>query len=255
MGARQPYHYGVVPYLTPIQLAKLHAPVVSRFTHLLGHPVSFVTAASFESFAMRLKQRRFDIAFIQPYDYPAAVGELGYIPVARMGDQHRALIVLPPDSPLREVAQLKGRTVALPPVSTPACYLAAVMLREAGLDPQRDVTLRHYKSHESCLQQVLSGSAAACVTPEHALRAFTSRIGITLRVLKESPPSLGPLFVAHPDLPPAARQALQEDILSWADRADGRTILHALGFKTFVPVSTADKEAYTRVAPCSSDPV
>ena len=72
-----PYVYGVIPYISAIELAHLHAPILAEIQRVLDRPVTFRTTSSLETFAARLKQQAYDIAFIQPYDYHAAVVESG----------------------------------------------------------------------------------------------------------------------------------------------------------------------------------
>lgn len=248
-----PYIYGVIPYITAIELARLHAPVLAEIQRVLGRPVTFHTTSSLDMFTARLKQQAYDIAFIQPYDYHAAVVESGYIPLARMDGQHRALIVVVPSSPLRSVRELRGKTLALPPPKTATCYLASTMLRQAGPDPQRDLKLRHYKSHGSCLQQALIGTADACATNYMALQAFQSQRRVRFRVLGESMESPGPLFVVHPRVPSQEREALQGSILSWADTRTGKQLLQAVGLEPFSPSRPEDAVAYEKVTHCAED--
>lgn len=248
-----PYVYGVIPYITAIELARLHAPMLAEIQRVLGRPVTFHTTSSLDMFAARLKQQAYDIAFIQPYDYHAAVVESGYIPLARMDGQNRALIVVVPSSPLHSVEELRGKTLALPPPMTATCYLASTMLRQAGLDPQRDLRLRHYKSHGSCLQQALIGTADACATNHIALRAFQSQRRVRFRVLGESVESPGPLFVVHPRVPPQEREALQRLILRWTDTQTGKQLLHAVGLEPFSKLRPEDAVAYEKVTHCAEN--
>src|SRR5437660_669522 len=56
-------------------------------------------------------------------------------------------VLVPPDSPLKSTADLKGKTIATPPgwvtpfVSTNGLWFIHQELRAAGLDPAKDVTL------------------------------------------------------------------------------------------------------------------
>jgi ABC-type phosphate/phosphonate transport system substrate-binding protein len=252
-GPSRAYDYGVVPYVTPIQLAKLHASIVSELGRVLGRTLRFHTGSSFEAFTRHLKRRDYDIAFIQPSDYQAAVVESGYIPLARMGEEHTAYIVVVPSSPLQSVQQLKGKTLALPPPVTPVCYLASAMLRQAGLDPHRDVALKHYKSHESCLQHVLIGAADACASDRMALQAFQAQRPVRFRILAESVSTAGPLFVVHPDVPATERKALENTILSWRTTTAGRELLQATGMEPFFPIRTQDDVSYRNVVHCAEE--
>jgi ABC-type phosphate/phosphonate transport system substrate-binding protein len=70
--------------------------------------------------------------------------------------------------------------------------------------------------------------------------------GKELRVIAESDPLPGVLFMTHRRVAADKRERLRQEIASWPQSAEGRRLLQSLGFGDFGPV---DKSAYEALTP------
>jgi phosphonate transport system substrate-binding protein len=229
------YIFGVFPYLSAVRLESIYAPISAELAREIGHDIHFRTASQFTRFFARLKQQRYDIALIQPFWYPPAVDQFGYLPLVRMEEPFTSLIMVPDESPLRKVNDLKGKVIATPPAFVPVVYMAKRALREAGLIPGRDVQLKAFKSVDSCLQQVFIGAASACVAPPFAPAVIEEKMNVRLRVLLESPSIPNLSIVVHSRLPPDVRKRLKDVFLSWRNNEPGIDLLKTMKTAGFVP--------------------
>lgn len=239
VGTDKPYVFGVFPYLPPRELEKVFAPMAADFSKLLGREVEFVSSTSYEIFAKNIGAQMFDIAFVQPFDYVAAADKFGYVPLATRSEVLKALIVTTRDSAVKSIADLRGKTVSLPPEDAAVSHLTRIHLRKNGLIPGRDVTLSHFRSHMSCLQQVLIESTVACGTAAPALRYFNGRMNVEMRVIGESDAIPHTLFTAHPRVAEADRERLRERILAWGKTPEGKELLARGKLSEFIPVTDA----------------
>ena len=78
------YRLGIFPYMAPRQTVELFGPVAASMQDALKRPVRLESAATFADFTRELAAGRYDIALIQPFDYPDAVEKYGYLPLARL---------------------------------------------------------------------------------------------------------------------------------------------------------------------------
>ena len=85
------YHLGIFPYMAPRQTIKYYGPIAVDFEHALNKPIKLESQRSFTDFTQALALHAYDIALIQPFDYPEVVEKQGYIPLARLS--------VPSDSP------------------------------------------------------------------------------------------------------------------------------------------------------------
>lgn len=240
--AAETLHLGVFPYLPPGKLQELFEPIAADLEKALNRKITLSTRAEYESFASALKAQEFDIALIHPFDYPAARDRHGYLPIARRKEELRALILVSADSPIRTLADLRGKTIANPPREAAVSYLTSMALLGAGIDPAKGIKRDFGKSHFSCMQKVLIGEADACGTAYQALMHFEKEKQLTakFRVLHESEPISHALFVVHKRISGKERDALQARILDWQNTVAGRQIIDAGQFIPFV--AAADKD-------------
>lgn len=240
----QRYTLGVFPYLTPLRLEDIYAPMGAALAETLGVPVSFRTAPDFDKFYSRLEAGRYDIALIQPFWYGPAVDRFGYRPLVRIEEPLTAQIVVLEDSPLQNCRELRGRMLATPPPRGPVALLALDALRKNGLEPNRDVEIKSYKSVESCLQQVVARAADACVTGPLAPRVMTENQGVRFRALLETPGVPNLTFVVHSRVSEHDAERLRNAMLAWDKGDAGLALLAGMKTQRLIPVG---EDAYTQI--------
>ncbi|ACL72203.1 ABC-type phosphate/phosphonate transport system periplasmic component-like protein [Thioalkalivibrio sulfidiphilus HL-EbGr7] len=248
------YRMGVFPYFSPTRLEEIYAPVAAELSSATGQPVRFRTASTFARFFENLRDGDYDIALIQPLYYVPAADEFGYLPLARVREPFRSVVVTLDSSPLRQLEELRGGLIASPPTHVPAVHLARQALRERGLVPDRDLSFREFNTADSCLQQVLIGAADACVTGPLGARSFELRHSVKLRTLLEtiSLPSL--VFVVHPRVPETDRAALLEALVGLNTTEHGRQILERINTAAFVPALDHDYDEVRRFVTTLEEP-
>ena len=129
----RPYVFGVFPYLPPLELESVFAPIAADFKRVLGRDVQFVSKTSYESFSRNLlDEQTYDIAFVQPFDYVLAADHSGYLPLAARPEKLYALLVTTENSPIRSIADLKGKRISLPPRDAAISRLIRVYFPSQG---------------------------------------------------------------------------------------------------------------------------
>ena len=232
-GARPAYVFGVFPHLPMGQLEKIYAPIAEDFERALGRKVVFRSKSNFEQFSAELRQRTYDVALVQPFDYVVAHDRYGYLPLARRGETLAAQFMVLPDSPLKTIQDLRGRRVGVPPETAAISHLVKLALVRAGVHPDRDVEIRHFRTHDSCLQQLVIGSIDSCGSAPYPVRFFKSRWQVELRVLSETFVIPHSLFIVHKRVPARERRLLLDTILSWPKSEKGRALLAQGSLKPF----------------------
>ena len=219
------YTFGVFPHLPPRQLEKVYAPVAKEFSEILGKEVHLRSNSSYQNFMENLDQGKFDIAFVQPFDYVRVADKLGYKPMATRIEPLSTIFVVAKGSPLKSAADLKGKTIALPPKVAAVSRLTMDYLKKHNLDPEKDVTITHHRSHVSCMQQVMIKAADTCGTAAPALRFFEHKMKTDLDIIGETGSIPHALFTAHPGLSEEEYRKIKEAILSWSKTKKGQALL------------------------------
>lgn len=219
------YTFGVFPHLPPRQLEKVYAPVAKEFSKILGKEVHLRSNSSYQNFMENLDQGKFDIAFVQPFDYIRVADKLGYKPLATRIEPLSTIFVVAKGSPLKSASDLKGKTIALPPSVAAVSRLTMDFLKKLKLEPGKDVTITHHRSHVSCMQQVIIKAADTCGTAAPALRFFEHKMKTDLDVIAETGSIPHALFTAHPGLTDEQYQKIKSAILSWSKTKKGQALL------------------------------
>lgn len=145
-------------------------PLRAYLERKLGGPVTATHVNTFD-FVERAQKKEFDVLQANGYVYVNVKEKVGATVLARevkrdTGKDTGGLIVVRAGSPVRTLADLKGRSMVFGPVLSPGGYLAQydTMLR-AGLDPEK--TLGRYSflpgawQHEKVVYAILYGAVDA----------------------------------------------------------------------------------------------
>jgi len=141
--------FSVAPYLSPARMEELYTPMATALTQALGRPVVFRTASTFDRYYEQVAGASMDFTLLHAFFYVVAVDQYGYLPVARMREPFKGLLVVLDQSPVRTLADLRGQTIATPPEYLPTVHLIRRTMRDNKFDPSKDFVLRSFRSVES----------------------------------------------------------------------------------------------------------
>jgi phosphonate transport system substrate-binding protein len=240
------YRLGIFPYVPVLTVDRIFGPVAAQFAEDLGRPVHLKTKSTFGKFAEELRKESYDIILVHPFFYIEARDQHHYLPLARLDEPLTAVIMVREDNPIETLADLKGKTIGLPPALAAVSELAKASLLDAGLVPGINVILTHYRSKSSCLQAVVTGRVAACGLPRFALAQIDPDNDLKLRLMFETDPVNNFVFAAHARLPESDRIDLGKSTLAWPFTADGRKILAGGVWTRFVPARDQDYDEVRR---------
>ena len=239
--------FSVAPYLAPARMEELYTPMAAALTQALGRPVVFRTSSTFERHYDQVTAGATDLTLLHAFFYVVAVDQYGYLPLARMTEPFKGLLVVPEQSPVRTLADLRGKTIATPPDYLPTVHLVRREMREQHFDPSRDFVMRSFRSVESCLQQLVIGEAAGCICPPFALPGAEARFKVRFRTIVESASIPNLTFVAHPRVSAAERSRLRAAILQWSESDAGRDLIRSIGTSGFVAARDSEYAGVRRL--------
>lgn len=209
-----PYTLGVFPFLAKPTLEGIFAPIAGELAGALGRPVRLQSASGFEKFTENLERQQYDIAHIHPFEYVISGKKSGYIPLAVRTEKLKAVFAVKEESTIKAPRDLKGKIIGFPPKVATVSYLAKVALAKSGLKPGKDVTIKNFSTHQSCLQQLLIGDIDACASGEAILRVFEDQSKKKFRVILASPEIPQTLFVAHRRIPVADQETIRKTLVN-----------------------------------------
>jgi len=242
------YSLGVFPHLPPRDLEKVFAPFAGDLSEAVNKKIILTSSTTFNKFAANLDKEKYDLAFVQPFDYIRASDKHGYLPIASRREKLSAVIVTNQDSSVKSLADLRGKKLALPPASAAVSRLIRAYLRSHGINPDRDIQLNHYRTHFSCMQQVIIGEAVACGTAFPARRYFQGKYKVVLPVIAKTREIPHALWIINQRIPQADREIIRQRILGWAKSENGKKMLANGRLTPFVAVTDADYNVVRKIA-------
>ncbi len=216
-----PLSLGVAPSHSLVQLEGFYAPLAQYLGEVLGRSVRFGTSSSYDRFTTRLEHGDFDVVLLQSTDLR---GGLGYTPLLRFANPPTLLIITRLDAALGSLADIRGKTLAVPPPQFESNAAALRRLRGLSIDPDVEVTVIQVAQHNACLQYVASGRAAACATTENDLRLIGVQEGVDYAVLDRSRGNAPLVFATGVRVTPAQRERLKQALLAWPTEAVRRGV-------------------------------
>ena len=165
---RQPLRLGLLPGESTDTVRQQHEGLRLRCQQALGWPVELVVGTSYAATGDALRRQQVDAAYLGPVSYIVQRRGQPLEPFARpthpgaVGPTFQAVIVVPTESPVTELAQLRGQEIALgDSASTSGHWVPRYQLLGAGLVADRDYTRLPLGAHDAVAQAVADYRAAA----------------------------------------------------------------------------------------------
>lgn len=250
-----PLRFGVFPRWNAQLMVRDFTPLAQAVSEALGREVRIETDKDFATFMQRVYAREFDLVHLNQLQYLRAHQQAGYQAIAGLCESDectiRALIVTRADTGLRQVSDLRGKTVAFGGRDAMVSHvLARELLRQRGLPPA-DYRALFTPNPPNALLAVYNGAAQAAGVGSAVLQRpeIARRIEVAkLRILAESE-AIPPLPVAvRADLDPQLVQRLRDALASLPENPGGRPALTRIGASHFAPTTHSDYAALQELA-------
>lgn len=236
---------GVAPFLPARTIAQNYQPMRAYLEQHLKQPVLFMTAPDYKTFYERIQRREYPIIITVANAAYLASTEVGYVPMLRPAFDTCPVIVVPKNSSLTRIQDLRGKTVAVPDPLAIIAMQGAQMLRESGLDPGKNVNLKHLPNHSAAVNHVIDGEVAAAIVSDRALLQMPAATQAGVRVIQtwDKGAAPGVVYLANPALSPQRVAQLTQAILKFVrETPEGREFIVKLGYGGLVPATRQDLE-------------
>ena len=161
-------NFGVEPYDAGAKFVGAYKALTKTLSTNLGCPVKLIINTNYTAEVEAMKAGKLDVGEFGPLGYIFAHQIAHAVPLAVFADKngtpvtYTAAIWVPVDSEIKTVADLKGHTIAFSdPGSTSGNLMPRYALLKAGLDPDKDVTIKFAGGHPQSLLALTSGQVDA----------------------------------------------------------------------------------------------
>jgi phosphonate transport system substrate-binding protein len=250
-----PLIMGVFPRLSAVDTTRSFQPLARHLSEITGREVRLETAKDFETFWNSVSAQRYDLVHFNQYHYLKSHKMQGYQVIVKNREQGQstlaASLVVRADSPIRSIADLKGKRVIFGgDRSAMQAYVGATyLLRSAGLksgDYQEDFA----KNPPNAAMAVFFKQADAAGAGDHVLEiaGLAKQVNTgELRYLAtgEQMPHL-PWAVKH-TVSSKLRQQIQAAMLDLSQTAQGKAVLAAMGYDGFAAATDREYDKHRQI--------
>ena len=206
---------GIEPRGSAVETQQAFAPLAEYLARELQEPVRLIVSDDFTDYGKRLQNREFDIAFAAPatilYSMDVTGPELAAVALDRdNGATLKGVFLVPKDSRIESLAQLKGKRIAYVARSSQGYIVQSHTLRQAGIDPEKDISAQFTQKLDRAVTAVMEGNADAAGVGDVVFSKLKGKMDLSsLRVLSTSPATPNWVVVSlRPDKSSAISRAL-----------------------------------------------
>lgn len=231
--------FGVYPYLSSGQIADRFSPLRDHLAKRLERPVSLRSAPNFESFIERTRQGEYDIVFTAPHMGRLAEQRDGYRVLAQTGYSIVIVLLARQDGPIRKLADLKGRSLAVGARLSMSYQMTQRALEKEGLAIGRDVRFVDTTNFSNVLETLIRKEADAGATGTLLWDSAPEEKQEVLREIWRSQTVPGFLVLAHPRLGAQMFERIKQALLDFGSTPAGMAYFQSTQQVDFRPVDAA----------------
>jgi phosphonate transport system substrate-binding protein len=240
---------GIVPERDIFAQRRRYRVLMDYLETRIDTPIALVTVNTYQAILDDFAERQVDAAFLGSMVAVLTMDRLGTQVVAKprmIGGEttYRGVLFVGPDSPLRSLDDLRGRTVAAVRTTTAGELFALYTLKQVGLlDASPAPSLTSVGTHDDVMMEVVAGRVDAGSSKDSRLTAYESSHNITMRRLAQGPPVPNNALLVRADRAATLGPALSNALRSMHETAEGRDALAAFGATQFMPCNAEEYAA------------
>jgi phosphonate transport system substrate-binding protein len=256
--AGEPIKIGVAAMISPAETVKYYKQMIDYVGSKLGSPIEMVQKEHYDEMDKMLEGGEVSIAFLcaGPYvkDHAKFGAELLVAPQSYGQPFYHAYIIVHRDSPIKDLAGLKGKKFAFtdPKSNTGALVPTYMVAKKFKMTPTqffREVTYTrsHDKSVETVAKKFADGASIDSLIYDYAAKKNPQYTSLT-RIILKSPPYGIPPIVVRKDIDPALKEKIRNIFLNMHNDPAGKAILDGIMVDKFIVPKDSDYDSVREMA-------
>ena len=229
------------------------APLRDYLASATGRRVELIIPTNYNATVEALGNDSLDFAYLGGLTYVKARARYRVVPlVQRDSDREfHSLFITAADSPIRSLADLKGKSFAFGDINSTSGHLMPyAALKQAGVLPGADFAFHYTGSHPATAKAVEAGNADAGALDETVYQAMLAEGHLDrakVRVFYTTPPFVDYVWVAREGVGAEAREMFAQAFLALNESRDAK-ILSILRGTRFLRASDDEYEDLRQIA-------
>ncbi len=216
-----------------------YAAIAADLSKLLKQPVQIEPVADYPSLRKGLADKAYDLALVHPAHLSIeAIKKSDYklLAVTKGFQEYQANFLVSADSPLKSLADLKGRKLGAPDEDSITSWMVRATIRDQIGDTKQVAYV--YTRYQDAVPFFVENSLtpAGATASSAVIKAWVAKGG---KVLATSKPVPIKHVIASPKLPPEMVDAVREYLLTLDSTEEGRKKLEPTKWKGFATYDNA----------------
>jgi phosphonate transport system substrate-binding protein len=239
-----------IPDEAPSELQRKFKPLGEYLKAKTGLDVQFTPVTDYAAVVEGLAAKKIDLAWLGGFTFVQAKlrTEGQAVPIVQRAEDEKftSRFIVPVDSPIRSVAELKGHTFVFgAPSSTSGSLMPRFFLQQQGIVPERDFkTVAFSGAHDATVAFVASGRAEAGVLNTSVFDKLVEAHNpnaAKVRVLATTPTFFDYNWTVRPGLDPALAKKLTDAFLALdPSKPADKEILDLQRASKFIPTQASN---------------
>ena len=227
IASEKPYILSVVPQFTGTAVHRDWSPIIKHIESKTGFNFKLKIYDSIQDFEKGFLIGTPDFAYMNPYHVVMANEAQGYLPILRNSQRLLSgIMVVRKDSPINNIEQLTGTTIAFP---SPNAFAASLYMRALLNEKEHiDFTPVYAGTHSNAYRQVLIGQTAAAGAVRRTLLKERKEVQENLKVIYKTPAFPSHPLTVHKRVPENVKTAVQSALLDLNHTQEGKKQLNAI---------------------------
>lgn len=207
--------------------------LVEQLGRATGRKIVFESSNVLKVLERNLQSQRYDLAFVRPSIMSAkAMRDQGYRLVAMAKGEIKVHFIVPADSALKDIRDIRGKSILLPDKRSVPTMVAQAVIRDQGLDAGKE-NIQLLAQQEAVLYSIDNHLAdVGVLAAPKLIDAWKQKGGRTLYA-KDKLPFWA--MIASSKVSDATVAKVQKMLLDLEATSDGRQVLKSMEVKGFVP--------------------
>jgi phosphonate transport system substrate-binding protein len=240
----RPLTFGVLNQQSASLTAERWNPILQYVSTTSGVPLQLRMGPTVEDTDAMMGRGELDFVFTN-HNFQSQFDGVGYKVIARWsGEPIRGVIVVPTDSPIRELRQLEGRRVAFPSRDAFAAYAVPLLaFKRAGVTMQEVFAA----NQEGALAQLKARRVDAAAVNSRFLGQYEEREAVRFRTIFVSDAYPDLAVIAHPRIPAAVVERVRGALIGMKSDPAAAPVLARARSQGFDPATDREYDGVRRV--------
>ena len=232
------YSFGVIPHFGQQKINAIWKPIIKELSRRTGLQFHLVIPRTISEFEGSLEKGNFDFIYANPYQILRFGDSPSYIPLVRDKTPVRGILVVRRDSPVTNVRELAGKSLAVP---SPNALGASLLLR-SDLEHLYGVhmSLIDEKTHNAAYLSVIYKVTDAGGGTKRTLNEQDKNIKDQLRILYTTRAMPSHPIAAHTRITPKIQALVKKALMDMSVNSESKLLLNEIPMESLVSASLND---------------